>query len=114
MASTANRSASMRPLSTSTCKSPLPVTAWMRLSYRWSSALMSILASLLSMSFGCSSVFLSFGSFGFDLARPRVLVSVEREHDRRLLEIRFDVHGALPELVQVRQRVLGVVRLQLD
>src|SRR6187402_184896 len=102
MASTAMRSASIRPASQSTCNSPRPLTAWMRCSSRSMSGWILMVASS------------SFTLCRFRFSCPCVFLSVEREYDPGILQHRLDVDGTLPELEQVCERVLGVVRLQFD
>src|SRR4026209_2232314 len=110
MASTPTRSASMRPpASGSTCKSPRPVTAWMRFNSRWMSFLMVIVPSLCCQR---GRLWLPVKRLLALLLRwspgLRVLFAVEGKDDLGLFQGGLDMDRTLPELVQVRERVLGV------
>src|SRR6478609_2176 len=50
----------------------------------------------------------------FGVSCPAVFLPVERKNDSGFFECGFDMDGTLPELVEVREGVLGVVGLQLD
>src|SRR5947208_2860265 len=105
MPSTATKSASMRPTSQSTCKSPRPLTAWMRFSSRSISGWILMVASPLPASLALRR---------FCISCAGMFLTVERQYHFRVLERRFDMNRTLPELVKVREGVLGVIGLQLD